>query len=288
MVSSVDDSIHDFLDLPTPGPGDPKTPTDHCADHHFAQELEAPRRSQQQHHHMLTATTQGTYTFDPDLTTDISDLVFDSPTGPRTPTNNTLSSSSSTRRSCSCQMQAMSTNEAIEIISWSQKDSCSDIYDVLQRQKAALGRFEDLLGCRECTVQPSYVMMLLSMYQRLLETLEKMSRGPGEEGDNDDDDDGGDGGVEWRKRNRDDSYENRSSSAGGSTGQRGGYGISIRRQRLDDDDESLVLKSLVIMRAKMLRRIVVRVDELVSQHNWPVHKRICRELQSLLDSVLMA
>lgn len=294
---SVPDSIHDFgiLDLPTPGPGHPNTPTDGCDNHHLAEELKSLRRTQQQHQHMSTTSTQDTYTFDADLATDIGDLVFDSPislVAPKTPTNTSSSSAASTSTNtlwpCSCLHQAMAANEAVEIISWSQRDSCRDVYDVLQQQKAALARCEGLLGCQECTVQPSYVMMLLSMCQKLSDTLEKISRGADEEEDDRED------GAEQRKRNRGDSYESRSgvvggngknSSAAGTTSQRYGYGISIREQRLDDDDESLVLKSLVVMRVKMLRRIVGRVDEMMSSHNWPVHKGVCRELRSLLDSL---
>ncbi|RYP33122.1 hypothetical protein DL767_004907 [Monosporascus sp. MG133] len=247
------DSIHDFtiLDLPTPGAAG--TLTDDGANEHISQELEALRQRQQ------IPTADSNYTFGPGLT-DIDDMVFESPVSLATP----KTYNSPCRSLCSCLQQAMSANEAIEIIMWGQKDLCSDVYDILQQQKAALAKCEDLIGCRTCCIQPPYVMLLLSMCRKLLATLDKICQGPTEE------EDGGtaaaaDGSADQRKRKMG-GYENSGVES------RRGYGISIRERRLDDDDESLVLKSLVTIRVKMLKRIIGRLDEVASQYNWPVHK----------------
>lgn len=118
-----------------------------------------------------------------------------------------------------------------------------------------------------------YVMLLLSMCRKLLATLNKICQGPTE------DENGGidvtiDGSADRRKRKKSD-HDNTGVESRRATG----YGISTRERRLDDDDESLVLKSLVTIRVKMLGYIISRLDEVVSQYNWPVHEGVYRELQ---------
>lgn len=306
MIFSADDSIHDFgtLCLPSPAPGESETSVDDGINTHFAHDLKSLRRDQQQqqhhHHYMSVEVAQETYAFPPELTADMGDLVFDSPltfVDPKTPANISSSSAStsagtntSIREPCSCMQQVISANESVEIISWSQRDPPSDVYDVLHQQKASLLRCEEFLDCPDCISQPAYIMMLLSMYRKLLETLEMVTvrHRPGGNPDEDNT-------VEHRKGKGDRGFDMRgtitgggggSGSATGSTSSHrdGSYTIAQRERGLDDDDEYLVLMTLVKARVKMLRRIVGRVDDLLSQQNWPVHRGMCRELRHRLDS----
>lgn len=262
---SLPHSIHDFdiLDLSTPSATG--TLTDDSANEHISQELEALHQSQR------VPTVDSSYTFGPGLT-DMYDMVFESPISlptPKTP-------NATGRALCSCLQQAVSTNEAIEIIMWGQRDFCSDVYDTLQQQKAALSKCEDLLGCPTCRTQSPYVMFLLSMCKRLLVTLDKICQRPTEYQDD---------GMAIIMNDSLDQRKRKKSGYGDNTVEgRRGYGISIRERRLDDDDESLVVKSLVTIRVKMLKQIISTLDEMVSQYNWPVHKGVCRELQSSLST----
>ncbi|KAK2594824.1 hypothetical protein QQS21_007452 [Conoideocrella luteorostrata] len=253
------DSNHDFAILDLPTPGAVLSPTDDSTNEFISQDLDAlpqgPRYT----------TTNSNYMFELGLS-NVDGMAFQSPVSLATP--KTLNASG--QPLCSCLQQAISVNEAVEMIMWGQKALSSDVYDILQQQKAALAKCEDLIDCQTCCFRSSYIMFMFSMCRRLLETLSQVYLGLSE---NDDGDKAAntDSGVDQKKRKR--SVESRRS-----------YGISIRERRLDDDDESLVLKSLVTIRIKMLQHIISRLDEVVSQYNWPVHKGVCQELQSSLSA----
>lgn len=265
---SLPDTIHDF-DIPClPTPGATGSLVDDNSNKDISMEIDA---FWEKHH---TPTTDRNHSYG-SVPTDIDDVVFESSASLVTLTPPDSNAPSPPR--CTCLHQAMTTNEAIEVTMWEQKEPSSDIYDILQQQKATLVKVEDLLECRTCCIQPPFVMLILSMCRKLLATLDKIcreSRGREDCGSST----SSDVGAERRKR-RKSSYE-----GSREVESRRGYGISIRERRLDDDDENLVLQSLVTMRIKMLRRILDRIDKVASQHSWPVHKGVCRELQISLHA----
>ncbi|KAI8955950.1 hypothetical protein F4801DRAFT_183240 [Xylaria longipes] len=170
--------------------------------------------------------------------------------------------------SCSCFSQAVSTYEAIEVAVWGQNELWRNADDMLRYQKKALIECEELLECRRCTAQSAYTMLLLSMCRRILTTLADLCRGPSW-GDSDTVADLGHGPEERKRRKH------------GDEGDRG-YGISIRNRQLDDDDEYLVLQSLLTARVARLGRLLTNLDKVVGEQNWPAHKAIIRELQTRL------
>ncbi|KAI0392438.1 hypothetical protein F5Y17DRAFT_459859 [Xylariaceae sp. FL0594] len=185
----------------------------------------------------------------------------------------TLSSSSSSsssnpyESSCSCYSQAIGTYEAIEVAAWGQREEWSNADDILRYQKRALSECEELLECRSCNRQSSYTMLVLSMCSRILATLEELSQG-------------GDchkgGAAEKKRRKREERERNSSSSSSR------GYGISIRNRQLDDDDEHLVVQSLLTARVARLGRLLSTLDGIVAEHSWPAHKGLIRDLQARL------
>jgi hypothetical protein len=189
-----------------------------------------------------------------------------------------VSSLATTESSCSCFVQAVSTHEAIEVAVWGQKELSSDADDILQHQKKALVECEDLLECRRCSTQPAYIMLLLSMCSKILGTLEDICRdapsGVSDKATNAEE------GFEKRKRKK-----NGNDNGDGDESCRRGYGISIRRRQLDDDDEYLVLQSLLTARVARLDRLLSMLDKIVSKHSWPAHKGLIRELQNRLTGV---
>lgn len=213
------------------------------------------------------------HTLEAGLNKEIDDLMFETP--------DSLSSPKPTSHStCTCVQRAISTNEAVELTMWGQKDLSSNVYSTLQQQKAALARCVDLLTCQTCCTQASYIMMLLSICRKLHATLGRICHSHGSL-----DDQGrassSDSGAEMRKRKKDGNVGSTSASTNISEVRRG-YGISIRERQLDDDDECLVLRSLVSTRLRTLVDILDRLDKVISQYNWPVHKGICRELRASL------
>ncbi|KAJ8131375.1 hypothetical protein O1611_g2250 [Lasiodiplodia mahajangana] len=177
--------------------------------------------------------------------------------------------------SCSCFSQAVSTYEAIEVAVWGQNDLWRNADDMLRYQKKALIECEELLECRRCTTQSAYTMLLLSMCRRILTTLGDLCHGPSSWAGSDTVTNLEQGPEEKRRKYADD-------SEGADESRNRGYGISIRNRQLDDDDEHLVLQSLLTARVARLGRLLSALDKVVSEHNWPAHKAIIRELQTRL------
>ncbi|KAI0097844.1 hypothetical protein GGR51DRAFT_457864 [Nemania sp. FL0031] len=220
-------------------------------------------------HQPFTFTSDG-ITSPWDGTSEREDIVF----SVDSKTSTVPSSPDTCDTSCSCFSQAVSTYEAIEVAVWGQNDLWRNADDMLRYQKKALIECEELLECRRCTTQSAYTMLLLSMCRRILTTLGDLCQGPSwassdavtnlEQGP-----------EEKRRKYAED-------SEGADDSRNRGYGISIRNRQLDDDDEHLVLQSLLTARVARLGRLLSALDKVVSEHNWPAHKAIIRELQTRL------
>ncbi|KAJ8115912.1 hypothetical protein ONZ43_g4557 [Nemania bipapillata] len=191
--------------------------------------------------------------------------------------NSTVPSSPDTcDTNCSCFSQAVSTYEAIEVAVWGQNDLWRNADDMLRYQKKALIECEELLECRRCTAQSAYTMLLLSMCRRILTTLGDLCNGASWAGSDAATQMIGQGPEDRKRRKYSDDSE------GADESRNRGYGISIRNRQLDDDDEHLVLQSLLTARVARLGRLLSALDKVVSEHNWPAHKAIIRELQTRL------
>ncbi|KAI3327858.1 hypothetical protein HD806DRAFT_337694 [Xylariaceae sp. AK1471] len=199
------------------------------------------------------------------------DITFS--TGSKTsPAASSLGTSDS---SCSCFFQAVSTYEAIELAVWGRKELWSNADDILRYQKKALMECEELLECRRCSTQSAYTMLLLSMCSRILTTLEDLCRGASW-GDTDAFTNSGRGSDDRKRRKYGDDGDS------GDESSRRGYGIRIRDRQLDDDDEHLVLQSLLTARVARLGRLLNTLDKVVSEHSWPAHKGLIQDLRARL------
>ncbi|KAL1601390.1 hypothetical protein SLS60_006302 [Paraconiothyrium brasiliense] len=186
------------------------------------------------------------------------------------------SSLAKTEESCTCLARAVGTHEAIEVASWGQRKLSSDADNMLQHQKKLLLECEGLLECENCSTLPAYVMLLISMCSRLLETLEDMCR--------DDLTVGSKEAVRVTKAGQ--FLEDRKNKDGRESSKwdksRRRYIVNIWSRQLDDDDERLVLQSLLTARFSRLDRLLGTLDQVVSQHSWPAHKALLREMQHRL------
>ncbi|KAK5631409.1 hypothetical protein RRF57_007123 [Xylaria bambusicola] len=198
------------------------------------------------------------------------DMIFSSDSKPSTLASTPATSDSS----CSCFSQAVSTYEAIEVAVWGQNELWRNVDDMLRYQKKALIECEELLECRRCTAQSAYTMLLLSMCRSILTTLGDLCQGTSWGGS--DTTTSQEHGPDDRKRRK--CREDGGEGADESRSRR--YGISIRNRQLDDDDEHLVLQSLLTARVARLGRLLGTLDRIVSEHSWPAHKAIIRDLQT--------
>ena len=179
---------------------------------------------------------------------------------------------------CSCLSRVVGTHEALEVALWSQQKLLSDSENMLQHQKKLLLECEELLECNECSALPAYIMLIISMCSRLLETLDGMCR----------DVTGGDSVEAARATNKAGLFaeehkkrKNGSDSSDSEEGRRR-YGLTARSRKLDDDDERLVLQSLVTARITRLDGLLGSLDQVVSRYSWPAHKGLLRDLQDRL------
>ena len=172
---------------------------------------------------------------------------------------------------CSCFVQAVSTNEAVEVARWGLKELSGDVDEILQQLNKALLECEELLECQKCNVQPSYVMLLLNMCSKMLASIEDISIGTSMLGSDRSQS------SEYRKRRRcasDGAERNDNHSRE--------VGISLRSWQLDDDDEHLVLQSLIRARVAKLERLLSILNRVVSENSWPAHSGMMRDLQTRL------
>ncbi|OJJ05791.1 hypothetical protein ASPVEDRAFT_894994 [Aspergillus versicolor CBS 583.65] len=186
----------------------------------------------------------------------------------------TLSPPEPTESTCSCFFQAVGTHEAIEVAVWCQKESFSDVQDILRHHKQVLAECEGLLECSRCSKNPGFIMLLISMVRKILESLGRICQVAGSPRSTSE---------RAPATNAEFNRESRvwEKVGNGNVNQgRNGYGISIQGQQLDDDDEYLVLQSLLKARVAKLEHLLGLLHKVVVEQSWPAHKSLVRCLQS--------
>ena len=193
-----------------------------------------------------------------------------------------LTSPNSSKSGCDCLPRALSLHESLEVTVWDQKKSQIEVHEVLQHQKKAVMRCEELLECQRCSVQSSYVMLVLTMCRVILDTLQAI------------------GSTRLQRSTTRASISSRSSSLRGTTAYGGeseagtdshelGLGSSSRwnfrtKRQLDDEDEDIVLQSLLSERLRRLATLLERLNSIICERDWPAHKCLLREMSSRMGT----
>ncbi|EXL39280.1 hypothetical protein FOCG_18113 [Fusarium oxysporum f. sp. radicis-lycopersici 26381] len=187
-------------------------------------------------------------------------------------TNSTSPSAGNSDFCYTCLTQAMKTHEAVETAAWAQRKIDNDTSDILQKQKKVTAECMELLDCEKCNAQPAYVMMLLSICEKLLETLEVVCRSISPD--------------ENRpcQRHQDERCPGQRVCLGleGNTYRRQSHskGNTKRtRRHLDEEDELVILQSLVKARGVKLKGLLNRLHIMISKHNWPAHEGRIQQLE---------
>lgn len=193
--------------------------------------------------------------------------------------NPTATSIAETSDLCyACLIQAMKTHEAVETAVWAQRETDNDTHDILQKQKKATLECIELLECHRCSAQPAYVMMLLSICGKILETLDVVCRDfPLNESYPDQTNDRCTG--QTGRLNLDGKLFRRQSVCGMG-------GTKRIKRHLDEEDELLVLQSLAKARVVKLDGLLNRLHKIISKHNWPAHESHIRQLKHHLTKRL--
>lgn len=176
-----------------------------------------------------------------------------------------------------CLAQAMRTHEAVEAAVWAQKNRVKDTNDILKEQKMAMVECRELLDCQKCSRQSAQIMLLLSICGKILGSLEAAFYGlpVGKDAN---------AGLSPHQTY----LKRRWTTPDGGPEPHGSsyylpiYGMSSRNRRLDDEDELLVLQSLLKARAAMLDGLFSRLHIVITAHSWPAQQSLIRELQNRL------
>lgn len=177
-----------------------------------------------------------------------------------------------------CLAKATKTLEAIEAASWALREKVDYTNEMLHEQKRAMIECKDLLCCQKCVTQPAYIMLVLSICGKILGTLEALCCGIPTAGK--------DGSADEPCPNPKRRWTGRDSGSGSEFSSHGYrqpiYGYGNRKTQLDNEDELLVLQSLLRARVAKLDGLLGRLHVFITEHNWPAHKGLIRELQDRL------
>lgn len=228
----------------------------------------------------------------------------DSQTGTQDPE---VSMTSADGSACSCFSRAIVTHEAIEVnLVYALQGSAGTAESFLRQLKTSIADCEALLLCDSCRYRSDYIMLILSMCEKLASSLENAwlvmpsggravkfdhSTGQGVSSPV--------GSARSRIRRDSTAFQQPQSRAdprpavaegGSGKGEQVGPGGDIEKRsaprrleiglwKLDDDDEIHVFYGLLLARVGMFDALLTTLEMLVTSQYWPVHKSVIMELQ---------
>ncbi|KAF5579088.1 transcription factor [Fusarium pseudoanthophilum] len=159
---------------------------------------------------------------------------------------------------------------------------------ILKRQKMILLRCDSLVQCRSCWSRPDFVMLVMTMCDRILTSLEA---------------------VERFVCSRNDDELNKASTNGTATAldvqamataSRAGLEVpSLSRSsqmlqpgvgawQIDDDDEMELVISLIKSRVTRLGNLITMAEGTISANAWPWHERLVQALRKRSNKILIS
>ncbi|KAI1757661.1 hypothetical protein F4782DRAFT_479378 [Xylaria castorea] len=234
-------------------------------------------------------------------------------------------------QSCLCFSLAMCTHEAIEVnLVHGLQDQSATAENLLQHMKTCLADCEALLRCHACRTKSEYVMLILSMCEKIACSLEDARAVllPSASHRKDLHSDKADrnrvwgtgSGASWTQHRAnapealrsgiasvpavlparreplvnevDSAHEQHDRTSWREGGEIGGGHPSVRRRlrigfwQLDDDDETHVLRGLLVARIGKFATLLETLRDVVGKHQWPVHKNLTWNLQGRFEDAL--
>lgn len=240
----------------------------------------------------------------PGYPTDTTNAAFTDDASTASQTLDILASNTSDSK-CSCDYEAVSIYEAIEVnLVWDPRNGSGTTDEILQHQKKALARCEALFECRPCSARSGYIMLVIAMCGKMLGSLENMELGillglgegsePGPElttalkvvsplqvSSQLEKESTLRSGVKRSKRGFTKEQLGRASSGSSSSSidENRWRRLKIGRWQLDDDDELHVLQSLLTARMTRLGSLIGMIEGVVDGNCWPAHEGMTRDLR---------
>lgn len=153
---------------------------------------------------------------------------------------------------------------------------------ILQRQKTMLARFESLLGCSTCWSRPDFVMLMITMCDRILTSLEAVERFVCSRTDG---------------TNRVGSNSTTPAAADANTMAMSRADLDLPSHvqqprvgawQIDDDDELELVISLIKSRVTRLGNLIAMAERTVSANAWLSHERLAQALRRRANKLLIS
>lgn len=177
-----------------------------------------------------------------------------------------------TNHICSCFAQAIGVYEGIGARSIGcSRDPSTSTDQILQHQKLALMRCEDLLKCQRCCSRSDFIMLIISMCDRMLSSLHSVLERARQGRQH--------GQSQGSCVQRETQNNAMSSTFNVNNSSRGRPRLQIGAWQLDDEDELQVLQSLLKLRFAKLGDFVNEIGKVVDINHWPAHQHIVLNLR---------
>jgi hypothetical protein len=156
---------------------------------------------------------------------------------------------------------------------------------ILQRQKTILVRFESLLGCGTCWSRPDFVMLMITMCDRMLTSLEAVERFVCSRTDD---------------TNRVSSNSTAAADVNAMATSRAELDLPplsrspqvlqprVGAWQIDDDDELELVISLIKSRVTRLGNLIAMAEGMVSANAWLWHERLAQALRRRSNKLLIS
>lgn len=155
---------------------------------------------------------------------------------------------------CSCFERAINTYEGIQInLVWGLCHLQGGGEDLLNNQKRALTDCEGLLECESCRAKSGFMMLVISMCDRILVSIETLDLGDADES------------SEVQTPLNDETGPQRT--------------LKIGRWKVDNDDERHAIGGLLAARKARLGNLVTSIGDMISGHHWAAHKAMVLDIR---------
>ncbi|EFQ94133.1 hypothetical protein PTNB73_04757 [Pyrenophora teres f. teres] len=203
-----------------------------------------------------------------------------------------LTAPPSERRNCDCFTKAMEVHESMIETIWGQKHLLLDMNDILHQQKRALSHCEQVLQCPNCRRKTAFLTTIMTICSKIIRSIHWTIK-PNE--------------STTSTRNADEINSHASTTATqdfhlrvpfptrfGDTQHESEPQLVVASclsfkpsvipwHKLDDDDEAIVMRSLLQARLKRLHRLLEELEKAVSDQGHPAHVALLTFIKSRIS-----
>lgn len=198
---------------------------------------------------------------------------------------NEATPASSSSATCECLPHVARIYEFVTAkLVWTSSRRPGDLKDILKNQKAALQGCEISLQCCTCANRSSYILLVISICEKIMGSLERVvsgTQGPRlQDGIPQTPSDMTECQMNGNSLSQRNHINEDTGTIGPNRSRDHGLGLSFGWWQLDDDDEKHVVHGLITARLVKLNQVVETLERLVNRQEWCLQGSMLRELRS--------